>query len=112
MTTTSISSAIEVSGELDIAPAPQLDAALREPAARSALVRLDLQRLDFVAAIGWKSILRADRRIREAGGRLVVKRPPIAVWRVLTSANLDDTLRFGGGTPRPVERAPGEAAVV
>ena len=104
-------SRVEVSGELDIATAPQFDAALRQAAACSGLVWLDLRHLDFIAAIGLKLILRVDRRIREVGGRLVVLHPPMAVWRILSSANIDDRQRFRDCSVEPVEAVTDRTAV-
>lgn len=73
--------ALTVAGDLDIATAPQLDRALRSACASTAAaaVRLDLRRLDFVDSTGAKVLLDADRRIREAGGRLIIVRGPAAL---------------------------------
>lgn len=65
---------VAVTGELDIAAVPQLDRALRRAAADCALVVLDLRELEFIDSSGAHLLLAADRRIRRAGGRLVVVR--------------------------------------
>jgi len=65
---------VMVSGELDIATVPQLDAALRSAHAESALVVVDLRASELVDASGAHLLLAADRRIRDAGGRLIVVR--------------------------------------
>ena len=65
---------VVVTGELDIATVPRLDRALRRADAETALVVLDLRRLEFIDASGAHLILAADRRIRGAGGRLIVVR--------------------------------------
>ena len=65
-----------VAGELDVATTPQLDEALRRAEADAPMVVLDLQGLEFVAGCGVMLMLAAERRIRRAGGRLVVVRAP------------------------------------
>jgi anti-sigma B factor antagonist len=67
-------SLVAVTGELDIDTAPRLDAALRRAEADAALVVLDLRALEFIDSSGAHLLLAADRRIRAAGGRLVVVR--------------------------------------
>jgi anti-sigma B factor antagonist len=67
-------SIVAVTGELDIATVPRLDRALRRAEVDAALVVLDLRELEFPDSSGAHLLLAADRRIRRAGGRLVVVR--------------------------------------
>lgn len=65
---------VTVTGEMDIATVPQLDAALRLAEAGSASVVLDLRGLEFMDSSAAHLLLAADRRLSQAGGRLVVVR--------------------------------------
>ena len=72
---------VTVAGELDVATAPLLDRALRSAWASTSadVVRLDLRRLEFIDSTGAQLLLDADRRIRNAGGRLIIVRGPAAL---------------------------------
>jgi anti-sigma B factor antagonist len=65
---------VAVTGELDIATVPRLDRALRRAQAAADSIVLDLRGLDFVDSSGAHLLLAADRRIRQAGGRLIIVR--------------------------------------
>ena len=58
-------------GELDIATVSDLDRTLRDAVGKALVVR-DLRELEFIDSSGAHLILAADRRIREAGGCLLV----------------------------------------
>jgi anti-anti-sigma factor len=76
-------------GELDIATVPPLDRALRRAQASSDLVVLDLSGLEFMDSTGAHLLLDADRRMRAAGGRLVITRvtPEVAWFLALIGAD-------------------------
>jgi anti-sigma B factor antagonist len=80
---------LSVSGELDIAAAPQLERALAGAQADAALVILDLRELQFMDSSGVHLILAASGRVRQAGGRLVVVRGPYQVERIFALVGLD-----------------------
>ena len=83
-----------VSGELDIATAPQLDQALGCVQADAALVILDLRELEFMDSSGANLIAAASGRARQAGGRLVVVRGPVQVDRIFALVGLDRQLEL------------------
>jgi len=85
---------IAVDGELDIASVPGLDARLRAAERDAPLVVLDLQSLEFVDSTGAALILSADRRIRRAGGRLVLMRGTVEVQWLLALLGVDRELEF------------------
>jgi anti-anti-sigma factor len=76
---------VSVSGELDIATAPQLD---------HALVILDLRELQFMDSSGANLIAAASGRARQAGRRLVVVRGPVQVERTFALVGLDRQLEL------------------
>jgi anti-anti-sigma factor len=80
---------LSVSGELDIARAPQPDDALGCALADAALLILDLRELEFMYSSGVHLIEVANGRARQAAGRLVVVRDPVEVERIFALVGLD-----------------------
>lgn len=77
---------VEASGELDLATAPKLEAALDEPSPEGGRVILDLRHLRFSDAQGLHSIERASRRL---GPRLIVVGPTPPVRRIFKLVELE-----------------------
>ena len=84
---------VRVSGEVDIATAPQLDETLRAALAHARLVLVDLREMSFMDSTGLRVILDASVRAREQRGRLVFAGVPAHVESLLdvtgTRASLD-----------------------
>jgi anti-sigma B factor antagonist len=57
-------------------------------------VILDLRELEFMDSSGAKLIVAASGRARQAGGRLVVVRGPVAVERIFALVGLDRQLEL------------------
>lgn len=85
---------VTVTGEMDIATVPQLDAALRLAEAGSASVVLDLRGLEFMDSSAAHLLLAADRRLSQAGGRLVVVRGTAEIGWYLALVGLDRQLEL------------------
>ena len=85
---------VTVAGELDIATAPELERALRHLEVDPALVFLDLRELEFMDSMGVHIILAADRRVRGAGGQLVIVRGPAQVDRLFALTGADHQLEL------------------
>jgi anti-anti-sigma factor len=85
-------------GELDVATASRLEAAL-EPLvdSRASLVVLDLTEVSFLDSSGLRTIVRAATSLEDGGGRLVIDGVSPAVSRVLEVTGLLERLR--GDTP-------------
>jgi len=87
--------AITVSGELDLASAPDLEAELQAVEASDArTIMLDLAGLDFIDSTGLRLLLNAHARSRADSDRLVLLRPADGVFRVFEIAGLADRLPF------------------
>ncbi len=86
---------LAVSGELDMATAPQLAAAIasdeREDGAPPVL---DLSRLAFMDVAGMRVLLDAARRAKRAGGALVVFNPQPPIRRLFALTAVDRTLQI------------------
>jgi anti-anti-sigma factor len=91
---------IVVSGQLDAAGVPQLDAELRHATASAPVVILDLRGLTLVDLAGALLIVRADLWIRAAGGRLVVVRGGSEVEQFFAAIGLDRVIDFVDEPPR------------
>ena len=97
-TDTGAEARIAVAGELDLATAPQLEAALRQAEACRPTV-LDLRGLTFVDCSGARVMEAAHRRALQAGGRLVVVRGPADVERLFVLAGVEPELEFVDRSP-------------
>jgi anti-anti-sigma factor len=84
---------VHVTGDLDLAAAPQLEWTLREPA-WARLVVLDLRELAFMDSSGAKAIVDASIRARRDGRRLLLLRGPPNVDRVFALAGSSDKVEI------------------
>jgi anti-sigma B factor antagonist len=82
---------VVVSGELDLATAPRLSAAVAEHGDAKLLV-LDMTTTTFIDSTGVRALLHADRRSLGSGSRLVVVAGDGAVRKVLELCGLDGRL--------------------
>ena len=73
---------IVVSGDIDIAGGPILEAVLLRRAADARLV-VDLAGVSFMDSCGLRNLLSASRRARRRGSDLVLRNVGAVVWRLL-----------------------------
>jgi anti-anti-sigma factor len=82
-----------VSGELDLACAEELESKLKQlESSEPDVLVLDLRELEFMDSTGLRTVIAADARARERGGRLVVVRAPGEVDRVFSLTRMDQHL--------------------
>ena len=82
---------VRVVGELDVATAPALRQALNDLIDHgNCTVRLDLARMTFIDSTGLSVLLGGLRRLREAGGELVLVNPSRSSFRVLEIVRFTD----------------------
>jgi anti-anti-sigma factor len=87
---------LTVRGELDIASAPELEAALeRIVAGPHAVLVLDLTGLTFLDCAGMRPIRAARRALEARGGQLLVRHPIPIVERALRLGGLAGSLGAG-----------------
>jgi anti-sigma B factor antagonist len=87
---------IAVSGELDIASAPELEQMLDQVSPeQTKLVIVDLRELEFMDSTGLSIIVRAHQRLAEHGCELTLIKGPPQVQRLLDLTGVADRLRFG-----------------
>ena len=85
---------LRLSGELDLATAPQLADALAQAGRDSVAVILDLSELTFMDSSGLHVILNARASLAEAGSRLVLLRGGHQVHRIFELTGVADHLEF------------------
>ena len=98
---------LKVVGELDLAGVPELDYELRRAEAHATLVVVDLRELEFIDTSGACLLLQAHRRVRSAGGRMLVVRGPAEVEWFLALIGIDRELELVDW-PRIEHSAPSE----
>ena len=87
---------IVVSGELDIASAPQLEQTLDQINPElTKLVVVDLRELEFMDSTGLSIIVRAHHRLSESDCELTLVRGPAQVQRLLDLTGVADRVRLG-----------------
>ncbi|MEN3280724.1 MAG: hypothetical protein V7607_1864 [Solirubrobacteraceae bacterium] len=91
---------VVVSGELDLATAPRLSAAVSEHRDAKVLV-LDMTATTFIDSTGVRALLQADHRSAGSGSRLVVVAGDGAVRRVLELCQVDGRLTIVSDHPAP-----------
>lgn len=80
---------VALDGELDLATAPALAAAIDEQVGQGRVnIVLDLTQLSFCDSAGLRVFVRYRRQLDEAGGRFVVAAPTPMVRRVLEISGL------------------------
>jgi anti-anti-sigma factor len=86
---------LALTGELDIASAPQVEEALaRVEAGKPGLILVDLRGLEFMDSTGLRTLVGADARAREDGRRLAIVRGPEQVDRIFTVTRLNERLEI------------------
>jgi anti-sigma B factor antagonist len=84
---------LHAKGDLDAYTAPGLRSQLHDATEGDAqLVVVDLADVTFIDSAGLGALVGAHRRMREAGGRLRIVRPPPLVARAFELTGLDEVL--------------------
>lgn len=87
---------LAVSGELDIASAPELARVLNEiRPEQTKLVVVDLRELEFMDSTGLSIIVRAHQRLSEQDCELTLVKGPPQVQRLLDLTGVAERLRLG-----------------
>jgi anti-sigma B factor antagonist len=81
---------VSLRGELDVAEAASVAAALAQVAACTRQVIVDLEGLEFIDSSGLAALVRARKHARLAGGDLLLAAPQRQVLRVLAITRLTD----------------------
>jgi len=86
-------SVMRLRGELDLASAPALAGIVEEQAvAGRRFLELELSGVTFCDAAGLGALAAAHVRLKNAGGRLVLRRPSRCLRRLLQLTHLDEVL--------------------
>lgn len=85
---------VRVTGDLDMATAPQLEKTLRKAQLRARRVVLDLRELTFMDCTGIRAVVAANNHARQAGAQLVLVRGPSQVDRLFTLTGISDAFEI------------------
>lgn len=86
---------LALSGELDVAAAPQLEDLLQQIRGEGhPRVMLELSELTFVDSAGVSVMIKAKKEAEAAGGQFLLRRPTAQVHRVFALVGLVDWLVF------------------
>ena len=109
---------VSVRGELDLADAAAVTAALTAVAAREPVIIVDLAGLEFTGPSGVAALARGRSQARRAGGDLVLAAPQRKVMRVLAVIRMSEGFSVYAAVKQagrfreraaPVPRHPGQA---
>lgn len=90
---------VRLAGELDLATAPEAEAALRQAAAEHRKVVLDLRRLAFMDSTGLRLTLEIDALARQDGFDFVIVRGTGLIHRVFEMSGVEQHLTLVGEPP-------------
>jgi anti-sigma B factor antagonist len=93
VTTEEARALVRLTGELDLATAPELIACVERLARTGRTVALDLSGLTFCDSSGFNAFVHLQRRCRNDGTDFVLHAPPPTVLRVLQLAYADHMFR-------------------
>jgi anti-sigma B factor antagonist len=96
---------VALRGELDIADAVSVAAALAAVAARDLEIIVDLAGLEFIDSSGVAALARGRKLARHAGGDLLLAAPQQQVLRVLTLTRLIEVFPFHASVDEAAGRA-------
>ena len=88
---------VVISGELDIATAPQLGSCLEDLAGKN--VTVDFSGVTFMDSTGINVLVTADKRVKTLGGEIVLHGVQPAQMRVFEIVGLVGHLNFDGDQP-------------
>ncbi|HEX4189144.1 MAG TPA: STAS domain-containing protein [Solirubrobacteraceae bacterium] len=86
-----------LTGELDMATAPDLETVVTACAGNAGRLALDLSRLTFIDSTGLRLVLLTQQLCREAGAEFAVIPGPTLVQRVFELTGVVDRLPFRDG---------------
>jgi anti-sigma B factor antagonist len=97
---------VALRGELDMADAVSVAAALAAVASRERAVIVDLAGLEFIDSSGVAALARGRKHARHAGGDLLLAAPRQQVLRVLTLTRLIDAFAVHASVDEAAGNAP------
>jgi anti-sigma B factor antagonist len=96
---------VALRGELDVADAANVVAALAVVAAREREIIVDLGGLEFIDSSGVAALVRVRKQARHAGGDLLLAAPQLQVLRLLALARLIDVFSVHASVEQAADAA-------
>ncbi len=83
---------VSMAGRLDIAGAQQIDLQFSAIAGSQRKMIVDLEKVEFVASIGIRTLIVGAKSSKQKGGRMVLLHPAPAVEKVLVETGTDSII--------------------
>jgi anti-sigma B factor antagonist len=96
---------VALRGELDVADAASVVAALAAVAAREGEIIVDLAGLEFIDSSGVAALVRVRKQARHAGGDLLLAAPQVQVLRLLALTRLIDVFSVHASVEQAADAA-------
>jgi anti-anti-sigma factor len=96
---------VTLSGELDVADAAGVVAALAATVARQCEIIVDLAGLEFIDSSGLAALIRIRRQARDAGGDVLLAAPQHQVLRVLALTRMLDDFSIHASVDEAASRS-------
>ena len=90
---------VALHGDVDLATASIVEDELRRAEHSEKRVVIDLREVSFMDSTGIRTLISADRRLRERGGSLQIIRVPAHVHRLFELVGITDHLTIGEEIP-------------
>ena len=81
-----------ISGRLDTATAPELEAKLKQIAKDIQTLYLNLQNVQYISSAGLRVVLLAHKLMLPTGGKMIIRSPSAFAKQVLEATGMDSIL--------------------
>ena len=81
-----------ISGRLDTATAPELEAKLKQVAKDIQTLYLNLQNVQYISSAGLRVVLLAHKLMLPTGGKMIIRSPSAFAKQVLEATGMDSIL--------------------
>ncbi len=83
---------VVLSGRIDFANAQAIDAPLTEAAGKHPKMMIDLSKVEFIASLGLRSLIKCAKAINSRRGRVVLLSPRPAVAEILKISGIEELI--------------------
>ena len=81
-----------ISGRLDTATAPELEAKLKQVPKDTQTLYLNMQNIQYISSAGLRVVLLAHKLMLPTGGKMIIRSPSVFCKQVLEATGMDSIL--------------------
>ena len=85
-----------ISGRLDTATAPELEAKLKQVPRETQTLYLNLSNIQYISSAGLRVVLLAHKLMLPIGGKMIIRQPSVFCKQVLSATGMDSILTVEG----------------